>query len=176
MGVLEGLSFVVCSAYPIFAYVSVIHKASSDDAGRFLTNAHTEDLLMTLMSFLAACCDGPSGDSLGFEQFDCRHGGFIVLLPTGISPGSEIVGQYDEFSEAGLSPVLTILALPRSSELDWAGCVDVEYPLFVYIFLTRGFRVWNHRGWLNVSVPVQKLWCRFLVVRWHDSGISQIFR
>lgn len=44
----------------------------------------TENLLMTLACFLAACCDGHSSLTFGDSQFARHQGGFIAPLPTGI--------------------------------------------------------------------------------------------
>lgn len=94
--------------------------------------ARTKNLLMTPACFFEAYRDGHSSHMFEYIQFDCDQGGFIVQLPTGNSAGLDIVGQYEVSCKAGFDPVLTILALRRSSRVDCGSYANVEHPFFDY--------------------------------------------
>lgn len=77
-------------------------------------------------------CDGHSNHTFGYAQHNCHQIGFIVPLPTGISTYFDVIGQYEVIGKAVFEPVLSIVALRRSSEVDWDSYVDVEHNFLGY--------------------------------------------
>lgn len=119
---------------------------------------------MTLDCFFAVRRDGYSSHSPGLAPFDCHHGCFIAPLPTDIFADLDITDQYDVIRKASFDYVLSILALLRSSEIDWARYVFLEYLFFSCSFATGKVSSWRYCGWLSVSAPILNHWCPFLVV------------
>lgn len=73
--------------------------------------------------FFAARRDRHSRHKFRYAKFNCDQGGLIVPLITDIYSDLDIVGRYEVIRNVSFDPVLSILRLRRSSEVDY-GCYD----------------------------------------------------
>lgn len=128
--------FFVFSVSAVFAYLSGIYKACSDNIFQVSMKVNNKNLSMTLTCFSVACHDSDSSHTFQYVQFECYQGGFIVPMSTGIWSDLDIIGQYEVILRAGFDSVLSILSLRRSSYVDRNMYVDVEPPFLGYIFDT----------------------------------------
>lgn len=81
--------------------------------------ARTMNALTTMSCIFSACRNGNSTYSFGHVQFDYRHSGILILLPTGILEGMVVLRMYYFIQFASCDLTLCLLALRRSQETDW---------------------------------------------------------
>lgn len=89
---------------------------------------------MTMGSFLAACLNGNPSHSFCHVQFDHHCGGIHVPLQSDILEDIEVLCLYDVIRFDGYDPVLCVLSLLRSQEMDWSRYGGDDTPVFGYDF------------------------------------------
>lgn len=102
-----------------FAYRSRLYRSGKIDRDRVITIAKAEAVLMFLASFFAACKYWYADYLFGYAQFDVHEGGFIVPIPWLLAKRTSNVGLARLISSCSPDPVLSLLALNMSSEIDW---------------------------------------------------------
>lgn len=121
---------------PAFSYVTAIYKNCRDYKGRIKVIARTENALITMVCFFAACWNGNSSHSFGLIQFEHHCDGIVVPLPTGVFKDVAVLGLYEVIQLAAYDQVLCLLALLRSQEMVWSPYGGEDPPCFVYDFKT----------------------------------------
>lgn len=91
--------------------------------------AQTENAVITMACFFTACRNRDTSHFFGHLQFDQHSDGIIVPLPTGVLEDVEVLRLYDVIRLVGYGPVLCLLAVRRSQEIDWSQ-YGGNYPTF----------------------------------------------
>lgn len=102
----------------MFAYLNGIYKAYSNETGIVSMIEHTENHLVTLACFFAACNEDYSRYRFGHAQLKTQQGVFIVTLYTSIWADLDAIDQYEMTCKAGLKSLLSILASRSSPEVN----------------------------------------------------------
>lgn len=81
---------------------------------------------MEMACFFVACLGGNSSDMFVYAQADIQQGGFLVLLPIGISSVFTSADQHEVVSKADFARVQSILCAAvllgsRLRQLYWGG-------------------------------------------------------
>lgn len=91
--------------------------------------ARTKKALLTMGCFFAACPNGKASHSFCNVQFDHYRGDMFVPLATGVLEDVEVLEFHDMIRFCGSDPVLCLLAVWRSQEIDWSR-YGSTHPLF----------------------------------------------
>lgn len=117
------------------------------------------------LSFLAACHNGSSSHIFVYLLLDHHRGGVLLSLPSGVLEDIEVLVLYSIICLVSYDPVLCMLELKRSHDVDWS-CYGCNDPVFLRYKFTTGqvfdvMPLWAKRDWR--WVPLQ--WLVFLAAR-----------
>lgn len=133
----ECFRFLYVPTPPGFVYYSGSYKSDGHDGDRVTAVAKMESLVMSFAAFLAACKYGHDNLSFWYPQFDNHDGGFTVSWLASLVEEAIVDWFARLTTRRGFDPVLRLLALNRSSGIDWGHCIGDELPILGYDFGTE---------------------------------------
>lgn len=123
----SGLVYITTP--PVFAYRGGLYKSGGNDQDQVIAVHKTENLVMSFPSLLALCKYAHVNNLLGCTQFDNNDSGFIVPSPVSLVAEASSVGLARLVTLCGSGPVLSQLALKRSSEIHRGYYIVDKLPL-----------------------------------------------
>lgn len=102
----------------MFSYCTDIYKNCRDVEERVETTGRTERVLMTMGCFFGACWNDNSSHLFAQFQLDHHRGGILFPLSTGVLKDVEVLCLYDIFRLGRYDPMLCLLGLRRSQDID----------------------------------------------------------
>lgn len=126
---------------------------------------HQMDLLVRIVSrveaprqYFVGGFSCVANHSFGYTLFDNHDGSFIVPLPAALVEGASGVRFARLITLCGSGPELSLLALQRSSQIDWGHYTGDELPFLVYDFETGRFPTLLQLARQNVQRWVGRLY------------------
>lgn len=128
---------------PVFAFCSDLHVLGGNDCDRVISIAETNNLLLFFVCFFTACEYGPAEHYL---KFDVHEDGCIVTFPASSMEEASNVEFARMITLCGSDPLMRLLALKKSTEIDWGYYVGNEWPFLVNIWRPALFSTLLLRG------------------------------